>query len=111
VAGIAKSHSHAALTPVRTQPATRISPADEVKLLIAAVRESACVAFRKSIFQRTSALRRHNRKSVHRRRATPPLARLNLLLADIFALYLKTKNFHWHMSGPHFRDYHLLLDE
>jgi starvation-inducible DNA-binding protein len=36
---------------------------------------------------------------------------LNALLADIFALYLKTKNFHWHMSGPHFRDYHLLLDE
>ncbi|MFZ1990301.1 MAG: DNA starvation/stationary phase protection protein [Alphaproteobacteria bacterium] len=36
---------------------------------------------------------------------------LNLLLADTFALYLKTKNFHWHMSGPHFRDYHLLLDE
>ena len=33
------------------------------------------------------------------------------LLADVFALYLKTKNFHWHMSGPHFRDYHLLLDE
>src|SRR5262247_1292005 len=33
------------------------------------------------------------------------------LLADTFALYLKTKNFHWHMSGPHFRDYHLLLDE
>ena len=36
---------------------------------------------------------------------------LNLLLADTFALYLKTKNFHWHVSGPHFRDYHLLLDE
>ena len=36
---------------------------------------------------------------------------LNTLLADMFALYLKTKNFHWHMSGPHFRDYHLLLDE
>ncbi len=36
---------------------------------------------------------------------------LNMLLADYFALYLKTKNFHWHMSGPHFRDYHLLLDE
>jgi len=36
---------------------------------------------------------------------------LNALLADIFALYLKTKNFHWHMSGPHFRDYHLMLDE
>jgi starvation-inducible DNA-binding protein len=36
---------------------------------------------------------------------------LNALLADMFALYMKTKNFHWHMSGPHFRDYHLLLDE
>jgi starvation-inducible DNA-binding protein len=36
---------------------------------------------------------------------------LNILLADMFALYVKTKNFHWHMSGPHFRDYHLLLDE
>jgi starvation-inducible DNA-binding protein len=36
---------------------------------------------------------------------------LNALLADMFALYLKTKNFHWHISGPHFRDYHLLLDE
>jgi starvation-inducible DNA-binding protein len=33
------------------------------------------------------------------------------LLADIFALYIKTKNFHWHVSGPHFRDYHLLLDD
>lgn len=36
---------------------------------------------------------------------------LNALLADMFGLYLKTKNFHWHMSGPHFRDYHLLLDD
>jgi starvation-inducible DNA-binding protein len=36
---------------------------------------------------------------------------LNILVADMFALYLKTKNFHWHVSGPHFRDYHLLLDE
>jgi starvation-inducible DNA-binding protein len=38
-------------------------------------------------------------------------AGMNAILADVFALYLKTKNFHWHMSGPHFRDYHLLLDE
>jgi starvation-inducible DNA-binding protein len=38
-------------------------------------------------------------------------AELRQLLADVFALYVKTKNFHWHMSGPHFRDYHLLLDE
>ena len=36
---------------------------------------------------------------------------MNGILADVFALYLKTKNFHWHLSGPHFRDYHLLLDE
>jgi starvation-inducible DNA-binding protein len=36
---------------------------------------------------------------------------LTVLLSDLFALYLKTKNFHWHVSGPHFRDYHLLLDE
>ena len=36
---------------------------------------------------------------------------LTVLLSDVFALYLKTKNFHWHMSGPHFRDYHLMLDD
>src|SRR3954466_1415843 len=36
---------------------------------------------------------------------------MNALLADVFALYLKTKNFHWHVSGPHFRDYHLMFDE
>jgi starvation-inducible DNA-binding protein len=36
---------------------------------------------------------------------------LNILLADVYALYIKTKNFHWHVSGPHFRDYHLMLDE
>jgi starvation-inducible DNA-binding protein len=45
-------------------------------------------------------------------RAVQDISRaLNILLADMFALYLKTKNFHWHVSGPHFRDYHLLLDE
>lgn len=38
-------------------------------------------------------------------------AALTALLADVFTLYLKTKNFHWHMSGPHFRDYHLMLDD
>lgn len=38
-------------------------------------------------------------------------AEINQVLADVFTLYIKTKNFHWHMSGPHFRDYHLLLDE
>src|ERR1700761_7041908 len=44
--------------------------------------------------------------------AVPEIAEaLNGLVADAFALYLKTKNFHWHASGPHFRDYHLLFDE
>ncbi len=38
-------------------------------------------------------------------------AAMNAVLADVFALYVKTKNFHWHLSGPHFRDYHLLFDE
>src|SRR6266700_6104653 len=46
------------------------------------------------------------------RSATKDIAgAMNAMLADVFALYVKTKNFHWHMSGPHFRDYHLLLDE
>ena len=46
------------------------------------------------------------------RSATKDIAgAINAILADVFALYLKTKNFHWHMSGRHFRDYHLLLDE
>ena len=47
-----------------------------------------------------------------KKNAVPAIAAaLNGVLADMFALYVKTKNFHWHMSGPHFRDYHLLLDE
>jgi starvation-inducible DNA-binding protein len=45
------------------------------------------------------------------RAATEVGEAMNRLLADVFALYVKTKNFHWHVSGPHFRDYHLLLDE
>ncbi|HLJ48364.1 MAG TPA: DNA starvation/stationary phase protection protein [Bryobacteraceae bacterium] len=46
------------------------------------------------------------------RKATKNIAgAMNALLADVFALYIKTKNFHWHLSGPHFRDYHLLFDE
>jgi starvation-inducible DNA-binding protein len=64
------------------------------------------------------------RELIHRRNAplatrtdlTPSATKdiagaMNEILADVFALYVKTKNFHWHMSGPHFRDYHLLLDE
>jgi len=71
-------------------------------------------------------VKRTGRMSVSRRRRRAPLitptdlgvnasqgiaGSMNAILADVFALYIKTKNFHWHMSGPHFRDYHLLLDE
>ena len=48
---------------------------------------------------------------LHRTATREVSGAMNSILADVFALYLKTKNFHWHMSGPHFRDYHLLLDE
>ena len=66
---------------------------------------------------------RNPRPDAHKRNNTEPTlaisnktfaaicSELKRLLADVFALYIKTKNFHWHMSGPHFRDYHLLLDE
>src|SRR5579871_4890015 len=71
------------------------------------------------------AMSNAKKKELSRRRAAPLItptdlgaeasenisAGMNGILADVFALYLKTKNFHWHMSGPHFRDYHLLLDE
>jgi starvation-inducible DNA-binding protein len=68
----------------------------------------------------------HHMKTTNRKRREAPLrtptdlkpaatrdisAALNAILADVFALYFKTKNFHWHASGPHFRDYHLLFDE
>jgi starvation-inducible DNA-binding protein len=59
--------------------------------------------------RRTSTLRAPTRLGDEARRDIT--GALNALLADCFALYLKTKNFHWHVSGPHFRDYHLLLDE
>jgi len=51
------------------------------------------------------------RSDIESKSAREISAALNALLADVFTLYLKTKNFHWHMSGPHFRDFHLLLDE
>src|SRR5438309_10910882 len=53
---------------------------------------------------------RHRQDPRGANRADIPVA-LTALLANMFAVYLKTKNFHWHVSGPHFRDYHLLLDE
>jgi starvation-inducible DNA-binding protein len=59
--------------------------------------------------RRTAALESPSGLSAEAVKDLPPA--LTTLLADTFALYLKTKNYHWHMSGPHFRDYHLLLDE
>ena len=53
----------------------------------------------------------HTRTDLRAQAGIDIAAALTTLLADMLALYLKTKNFHWHMSGPHFRDYHLLLDE
>jgi starvation-inducible DNA-binding protein len=59
--------------------------------------------------KKTAALATPSGLSPEAVRDIPPA--LTALLADVLALYVKTKNFHWHMSGPHFRDYHLLLDE
>jgi starvation-inducible DNA-binding protein len=53
----------------------------------------------------------HTMTDLHPRATKEIAGAMNGILADVFALYLKTKNFHWHLSGPHFRDYHLLFDE
>ena len=71
---------------------------------------------KKSDFNEVSALRKQRAPLITPTDLDPKATRdvagaLNAILADVFALWLKTKNFHWHMSGPHFRDYHLLLDE
>ena len=63
----------------------------------------------KTAARRAAPLR--TRTIISQRGSTEISGALNALLADVFALYIKTKNFHWHVSGPHFRDYHLLLDE
>jgi starvation-inducible DNA-binding protein len=59
--------------------------------------------------RRTAAL--DTRTDLHAAATRDISGGMNAILADVYALYLKTKNFHWHMSGPHFRDYHLMLDE
>ena len=62
--------------------------------------------------RKSRSLPRLETPTFHSPQATEEIAAaLTTLLADVFTLYLKTKNFHWHMSGPHFRDYHLMLDE
>jgi starvation-inducible DNA-binding protein len=71
----------------------------------------------KNATPKTNALQRERSERLGTRSDLPAAATrdiaaaLNALLADSFSLYVKTKNFHWHRSGPHFRDYHLLLDE
>ncbi|HEU4563888.1 MAG TPA: DNA starvation/stationary phase protection protein [Gemmatimonadaceae bacterium] len=64
-----------------------------------------------SVLEHRQALPLATPTDLHEDAVTDIAGALNEVLADVFALYLKTKNFHWHMSGPHFRDYHLLLDE
>jgi len=71
---------------------------------------------RNSAIKTAELLRRREAPLETRTDLTPEASKdisgaMNAILADVFALYVKTKNFHWHMSGPHFRDYHLLLDE
>lgn len=72
---------------------------------------------KKKTLKNVAAAKAHQRAALATRsdldaKATRDIAAaLNGVLADVFALYLKTKNFHWHMSGPHFRDYHVMLDE
>jgi starvation-inducible DNA-binding protein len=86
-----------------------------------AVGKGASSPFRRSSMNKTTSAQTAQTAHTRERLATPTdlsaqatrdiSAALSGLLADVFALYLKTKNFHWHMSGRHFRDYHLLLDE
>jgi starvation-inducible DNA-binding protein len=75
------------------------------------------VAMNKPTTDETQDIRRRRKaplatpSDLDRNAAADIAGALNGVLADVFAMYLKTKNFHWHMSGPHFRDYHLMLDE
>ncbi|PJI47184.1 MAG: DNA starvation/stationary phase protection protein [Pseudomonas sp.] len=105
-----------------TKPAAKAAAKPAAKP--AAAKAAAKPAASKPAAAKTAAAKPATAKAVPRRApalATPSdlsklgtrdlSAALNRLLADVFALYLKTKNFHWHVSGPHFRDYHLLLDD
>jgi starvation-inducible DNA-binding protein len=72
--------------------------------------ESESMTTRKELTERREA-QINTRSDLEQEAVKGITGALNLLLADVFTLYLKTKNFHWHSSGPHFRDYHLLLDD
>ncbi|MCJ1880250.1 MULTISPECIES: Dps family protein [Pseudomonas] len=96
----AKAASKPAAKPAAAKPAAKAAASKPA---------AAKTAAAKAVPRRAPALATPSDLS---KNATRDLsAALNRLLADVFALYLKTKNFHWHVSGPHFRDYHLLLDD
>jgi len=109
----AKPAAKAAVKPAAkstaAKPAAKPAAARPAAKTAAAKPAAAKPAAAKAVPRRAPALATPSDLS---KNATRDLsAALNRLLADVFALYLKTKNFHWHVSGPHFRDYHLLLDD
>ncbi|MBD9679755.1 DNA starvation/stationary phase protection protein [Pseudomonas sp. PDM18] len=98
-----------AAKPAASKPAAKTAAAKPATKASAAKPAAAKPVAAKAAPRRAPALATPSDLS---KNATRDLsAALNRLLADVFALYLKTKNFHWHVSGPHFRDYHLLLDD
>lgn len=110
----AKAASKPAAKPAAAKPAAKPAASKPAAAKTAAAKPAAKAsaakpAAAKAVPRRAPALATPSDLS---KNATRDLsAALNRLLADVFALYLKTKNFHWHVSGPHFRDYHLLLDD
>ncbi|MCE4071211.1 Dps family protein [Pseudomonas sp. C9-3] len=106
----AKAASKPAAKPAAAKPAAKPAASKPAAAKTAAAKPAASKpAAAKAVPRRAPALATPSDLS---KNATRDLsAALNRLLADVFALYLKTKNFHWHVSGPHFRDYHLLLDD
>ncbi|WP_430318255.1 Dps family protein [Pseudomonas nitroreducens] len=106
----AKAASKPAAKPAAAKPAAKAAASKPAAAKTAAAKPAAAKpAAAKAVPRRAPALATPSDLS---KNATRDLsAALNRLLADVFALYLKTKNFHWHVSGPHFRDYHLLLDD
>lgn len=105
----AKAASKPAAKPTAAKPAAKPAASKPAARTAAAKPAAAKPAAAKAAPRRAPALATPSDLS---KDATRDLsAALNRLLADVFALYLKTKNFHWHVSGPHFRDYHLLLDD
>lgn len=106
----AKAASKPAAKPAAAKPAAKAAASKPAAAKTVAAKPAAAKpAAAKAVPRRAPALATPSDLS---KNATRDLsAALNRLLADVFALYLKTKNFHWHVSGPHFRDYHLLLDD